>query len=129
MGIMKKLLLFIGFGIFLSSFTKLDNTNAIINALKSGNAEETSRYFDNFIDLKLPEKEEIKNIGKNQAGIALQSFFKENNIKGFELTSQREMGGSKYVAGKLTNGGKGFNITMLLKAKDGDHQIITVRIN
>ena len=126
---MKKLLLFITLGFFLLSFTRFDNSAAIINALKAGNADELSKYLDNYIDLKLPEKEEIKNIGKNQAGIALQSFFKENGIKGFELSSQRDMNGTMYIAGKLHNSVKGYNITILLKTKDGVQEIITLRIN
>lgn len=113
----------------LFSFKTADNVPAIISALKTGNAEEVSRYFDNFIDLKLPEKDEIKNVGKTQASLTFQSFFKDNGIKGFELTSQREMGALMYLAGKLQNAGKGYNITILLKNKDGDRQITTVRIN
>jgi hypothetical protein len=127
---MKSFLTAIGLGLLLMSFRPQEgSTNSIINALKTGNAEEVSRHMDNFIDLKLPEKDEIKSMGKNQAGIALQTFFKDNGIKGFELTSQREMSGSMYLAGKLQNGNKGFNITILLKNKDGQPQIITVRIN
>ncbi len=112
-----------------SAFTRIDNSATIINALKTGNAEEVSKYFDNFIDLKLPEKDEIRNMGKNQAGIALQSFYKDNNVKGFDLTSQRDMGNTMYLTGKLTNGIKSYNITLMLKAKEGNYQIITVRIN
>ena len=126
---MKRILFLLSFGFMISAFTIFDNSTAIINALKLGNAEELSKYFDNFIDLKLPEKEEISNMGKNQAGIALQTFFKENSIKGFDLTSQRDMNGTMYLAGKLQNGAKGFNITILLKTKDGNQQIITIRIN
>ncbi len=127
---MKKFLILITLSFTLFSFKTVDNVPAIINALKTGNAEELGKYFDNFIDLKLPEKDEVKNVGKNQASIALQSFFKDNVIKGFELTSQREMGASMYLAGKLTNASKGYNITILLKSKDGGNkEIITVRIN
>lgn len=109
--------------------SKMQDTSVIINALKSGSADEVSRHFDNYIDLKLPEKDEIKNMGKNQAGIALKSFFNDNGIKGFELTSQRETNGTAYITGKLQNSGKGYNITILLKNKDNQPQIITVRIN
>ena len=126
---MKSFLVTIGLGVLLSSFTYFDNSAAIINALKDGNAEAVSRYFDNYIDMKLPEKGEIKNIGRNQAGIALQSFFRENNVKGFELLSQRDMNGTMYLAGKLLTDGKGYNITILLKTKDANQQIITLRIN
>lgn len=126
---MKKILTLISLSLVLFSFKTADNVPAIVNALKTGNAEEVSKYFDNFIDLKLPERDEIKNVGKTQAGITLQNFFKDSGIKGFELTSQREMGATMYLAGKLQNAGKGYNITILLKNKDGDRQIITVRIN
>ncbi len=126
---MKNLLLTLSFTFTLLSFTYSDNSTAIINALKAGNTEELSKYFDNYIDLKLPEKSEIKNMGRNQAGIALGSFFKENNIKGFDLSSQRDMNGTMYMAGKLQNGGKGYNATILMKTKDGNLQIISLRIN
>ena len=126
---MKNLLLTLSFAFTLVSFSPTDNSTAIINALKAANTEELSKYFDNYIDLKLPEKGESKNMGKNQASIALGSFFKDNNIKGFELSSQRDMNGTMYLAGKLQNGGKGYNITILMKTKDGNLQIITLRIN
>ena len=104
-------------------------TNSIVNALKSGDADEVSAYFDKILDIKFPEKDEIKSIGKNQAGIALKSFFDNNNIKGFELSSQREMGGTMYIAGKLINDNEGYKLSIMMKTKDGRPQIITVRIS
>lgn len=68
-------------------------------------------------------------MGRNQATITLKTFFAENNIKGFEKLSEREMGGTMYLAGKLLDGGKGLNVTVLMKIKDGKPQIITLRIN
>ena len=113
-----------------SAFTvKAQETNNIINALKSADAEQVSNYFDKMLDIKFPDKDEIKSIGKNQAGIALKSFYSSNNINGFELSSQREMNGTMYIAGKLTNSGDGYKLSMMLKYKDGKPQIITVRIS
>jgi len=113
----------------LLSFTYQNESAPIVNALKSGDADMVSNYFDKILDIKFPDKDEIKSIGKNQAGIAWKSFFDENNIKGFELSSQREMSGTMYIAGKLLNGGEGYKLSMMLKLKDGKHQIITVRIS
>lgn len=125
---MKKL--FIILLVVFTSFTvKAQDANSIVNALKSANATELSNYFDKILDLKFPDKDEIKSIGKNQAGIALKSFFDNNNIKGFELSSQREMGGTMYIAGKLTNGGEGYKLSMMMRTKEGKPQIITVRIS
>ncbi|MBN9298416.1 MAG: DUF4783 domain-containing protein [Filimonas sp.] len=126
---MKKILLLAGLGLMLASFTLSSDTDSIVNALKQGNAEQVSQYFDNMLDVKLPEKDEIKNVGKNQASITVKNFFDENKIKGFELSSQREMGGTMYMAGKLQGSAKSYNITLMLKARGDKMSIITIRIN
>jgi hypothetical protein len=125
---MKKLLIIIT--VFFASFaSRAQDGNTLVSALKSANANEVSNYFDKVLDIKFPEKDEIKSIGKNQAGIALKSFFDNNNIKGFELSSQREMGGTMYIAGKLTNGAEGYKLSLMMRSKEGKPQIITVRIS
>jgi len=129
--IMKKILLLTGLvlGFFSLSAKAQGDTDAIIQAFKSSNASEVAKYFDDYVDMKLLDKPEIKNVGRNQAGITLQAFFNENGIKGFEKASDREIGNTMYMTGKLLNSGKGYGITILLKAKDGKHQIISVRIS
>jgi len=126
---MKKILLLSSLLVLLFSFTHQKDTDAIIAALKTGNATIVTDYFDSFIDLTLPGKDEIKNMGKNQAGITFQSFFEESAVKGFQLTSERESGNTMYIAGKLQTRNKGYNITIMLKNRDGKHQIISIRIN
>ena len=125
---MKKLLLILTI-LFTSAVIHAQESNGIVNALKSANADQVSNYFDKILDIKFPDKEEIKSIGKNQAGIALKSFFDNNNIKGFELSSQREMGGTMYIAGKLTNAGPGYKVSIMMRTREGRPQIITIRIN
>jgi hypothetical protein len=68
-------------------------------------------------------------MGRNQATLALKAFFAENGVNGFEKVSERELGNTMYLAGKLLNGGKGNNITIMLRVKDGRRQIITLRIS
>lgn len=123
------LLITLSFITLTSSLTNQNDGVNVIKALKSADAEQVSGYFDKILDIKFPDKEEIKSIGKNQAGIALKSFFEENSISGFELTSQRELGGTMYITGKLLDADKGYNLTLMLKSKAGKQQIITVRIN
>ncbi len=127
---MKKMLLLMGLiSAALFSFRPQNDTEQIIQALKTGNASLIAYHFDSYIDLTLPGKDEIKNIGKNQAGITLKTFFDENGVRGFDLTSQREAGSTMYMAGKLIAKNKSYNLTVLLKNKDGKHQITSVRIN
>lgn len=126
---MKKIIALFLVVVIASSFKVQYESDNLVRALKTANAGQVSVYFDKILDIKFPDKEEIKSIGKNQAGIALKSFFDDNNITGFDLTSQRELGGTMYITGKLLNSDKGYNLTLMLKNKEGKPQIITVRIN
>ncbi|MCA6451055.1 MAG: DUF4783 domain-containing protein [Chitinophagaceae bacterium] len=126
---MKKLLLLTGLVLGLMSFTAQGDVDAIVNAFKSADAGQVGNYFDDYVDIKLLDKDEVKNIGRNQATLTLKAFFAENGIKGFEKTSEREIGTTMYLAGKLLNNAKGHNITIMLKVKDGKRQIITLRIS
>ncbi len=125
---MKKIILLLVV-VFAAFSLRAQDTNGIVNALKAGNADQVSNYFDKILDIKFPDKDEVKSIGKNQAGVAFKSFYDNNNIKGFELSSQREMGGTMYIAGKLLNGGDGYKLSILMKTREGRPQIINIRIN
>jgi len=125
---MKKIFLLTGLAFVFMSFTYQGDTEAIVRAFKTANAGEVSKYFDEFVDMKLMDKPEVKNIGRNQASLTLKAFFDENGIKGFEKASDRALGNTMYMTGKLLNSSKGLGITIMLKAKDGRYQIISVRI-
>ncbi len=126
---MKKFISLLFLGLALMSFSIKSDTKDIIDALKQGNADQLSKYFDNILDVKLPDKDEIKNIGKTQAAVTIKSFFNENNIKGFDAASQRELGGLMYVAGKLQSSTKTYQLTVMMKEKGDDVVITNIRIN
>lgn len=127
---MKKIFLYTGLIIGLLSFTtNQGDVDAIVNAFKSADAGQVGIFFDDYVDIKLLDKDEVKNIGRNQATITLKAFFAENGVKGFEKVSEREIGNTMYLAGKLITSGKASNITIMLKMKDGKRQIITLRIS
>jgi hypothetical protein len=128
---MKKLLVLFSLSLALFAFKAKQDSDEIVRALQTVNADNIATYFDNVIDLKLPDNvNEIKNINKTQAGIKLKSFFSENDIKGFDLNSKREMGGLMAITGKLSGANKnGYNVTIMLKEKGGKYSIITVRVN
>lgn len=102
--------------------------NDIINALKNADASRITRYFSDVISMKLPQSVEMASVSRNQAGINLKLFFEDNNINSFALTSERELGSTRYIAGKL-RGSKEFNITIMLKGEENKKNIVTVRIN
>ncbi len=126
---MKKFLLLILIGFVSMSFVFQNGSGEIVSALNQGNAEQFSRYFDNLLDIKLPEKDEIKNVGKNQAAVTVKNFFNDNKIRGFEVSSQRELSGTMYMTGKLQGGSKNFNLTLMMKNRGDKLSVITIRIN
>jgi hypothetical protein len=125
---MKRILTLVILGFFLISATTFGTPDEIINALKKGNSTEVSQYFDNFVDIMLPEKDEVKNMGKNQASIALKTFYEEMNVKTFQITSQREAGSIMYITGKLQGKVKDMNLTLILKNTDSKYSITSIRI-
>ena len=105
------------------------NSDAIVSALKSGDAAKFSSYFDNTVDVKLPKQNEMQNITKAEASAIIKKFFDGSNINSFEVISQREMSGTMYIAGKLKSANQDYNLTVMLKNKGDNASVITVRIN
>lgn len=125
---MKKILILLGLVFTLSSATKFNEPDEIISALKSGSANEVSKYFDNIIDLTLPGKEEMSNMGKNQASLSLKNYYEEVGVKSFELTSKGEKGAIMYITGKLQGKTKNDKITIMIKNTNTKFLITSVRI-
>lgn len=104
-------------------------TDGVVKALKTANVDVIADYFDEFVNIKLLDRDEVKNMSKTQASIALKTFFAENGIKGFEKISDGGRSSLFYLVGKLSNSAKGYNITLQLKPRDGRLEIITIRIS
>ncbi len=126
---MNKILLLFLFSLSVFSFAFAQGgKDDMITALKSGNADQFVKYLDNNVDVKLPGSNEMKSVPKAQATATVKSFFTENKIISCTITSQRENGGTMYVAGKL-NGTGSYNITVMVKSDGNNADIITLRIN
>jgi hypothetical protein len=125
---MKRLLTLLGFFLTVNTFSQ--SGNDVSNALKEGNATKFTSYFSNSIDVKLPEKDDMKNLTKANASGLIQSFFEKNQITGCELfLPARELNGMTYVAGKLKGATQDYNITVVLKKTSGNEMAaISVRI-
>ena len=120
---MKKIFTIISILFSVSLFAQ--NGDGVVNALKEGSASKFTSYFSNKVDIKFPQKAEMKALSKEDAATAVTEFFSTNNISGFDVTSQREMDGTMYIAGKLKNNSQGYNLTVMLK----NGAVITVRIS
>ena len=83
---MKKFILLLLVCFSLMSFTPFQSgREEMITALKQGNAEQFVKYFDNTIDIKMPDSDEMKGVQKTQAAGTLKSFFADNGINQFDI--------------------------------------------
>ena len=113
---MKKILLYCSLFIALVSFVHAGIPD-IVKALKAGNASEIARYFDNNVEITLPDKSISAN--KQQAEAILQNFFKENPVKDFKVLHQGKNQSSEYCIGTLVTGNGVFRTTIYTKEKNG----------
>ncbi|MEP7163948.1 MAG: DUF4783 domain-containing protein [Ferruginibacter sp.] len=98
-----------------SSFSIFSGIEEIIGALKTGNATELAKYFDNTVEITLPDKS--NSYSKSQAEIVLRDFFSNNPVKGFEILHKGENGGSQYCIGTLSTKNAVYRTTVFMKQK------------
>lgn len=121
---MKKIILSFIILIVASSFVK-ESFSDIINAIKSGDATQVSKYFDNTVEITFPEKS--NSLNKKQAQIVLSDFFSQNPVKDFKVIHQSEKAGSEYCIGNLITSNGVFRTTIFTKQKDGKELIQELR--
>ena len=108
-----------------SSFTQTGNIDAVIGALRSGNATEMSGYFDDNIELTLPDKAD--SYSKAQAVLILKDFFNNNGIKSFDVKHKGDNGGGQYCIGTLQTKPGNFRTTVFMKVKSNKEVVKEIR--
>ena len=88
----------------------------ILGALKTGNANQLSRYFDIRVDITLPDKSD--NYSRAQAEMIIRDFFSYNNVRSFDIKYKGENNGSKYCIGTLRTTNGDYRTKLFMKQKD-----------
>ncbi len=109
----------------LSSFTAQNTIDNVIGALRSGNASELSKYFDDNVELTLPDKSD--SYSKAQAQQIVRDFFSNNSVKGFDLKHKGDSPGGHFCIGTLKTGAGNFRTNVFLKSKNGREVIKEIR--
>lgn len=124
---MQKFLLFSSLCLMLmaTAFKPISGLDDVIGALKSGNAQELSKYIDDNIEISLPDKSD--NYSKAQAVMVLKDFFNNNGVTGFEVQFKGENGGSQFCVGKLTTKSGSYRTTVFMKTKNGKQLVKEIR--
>jgi hypothetical protein len=109
----------------LFAFAPGDIPQGMIDALKTGNSIQLSRYFSTSIELAIPGKEEI--YSNKQAELILKDFFTKHVPSNFTVLHKGGKEGSQYAIGNLITSDGNFRVTLLIKLKDSKPYIHQLR--
>ena len=96
-----------------SSFTLYLSIDDVIAAMKTGDASEVAKFFDDNIEISVPDKS--NSYSKSQGELVLKDFFTTNVVKNFDVLHKGENGGSQYCIGLLVTKGGSFRTTIFMK--------------
>jgi len=109
----------------LSSFTKQNGIDEVIGALRSGNSSQLSGYFDENVELTLPDKSD--SYSRAQAQLIVKDFFGNNGVKGFELKHKGDSPGGHFCIGTLQTNAGNFRTNVFMKTKNGKEVVKEIR--
>ena len=119
---MKHFFTFLAVSLVLSSFTVGGNIDEIITALKAGNAAQIAKYFDNTVEIALPDKS--NSYSKSQGEMILKDFFTSNKVKSFQIKHRGEnKDGSLFCVGTLQTSNGNYRTKFFMKQK-GEQQVV-----
>lgn len=98
----------------------------IILSLKSGNAKVLATYFNQNVELVIPENDNV--YSKAQAEQIVTNFFVRNQPERFSIIHQGGKEGAQYVIGNLVTKQGTFRVYFLLKKMTGKDIIHQLRI-
>ena len=107
--------------VFLSSFITNAGIDEVVAAMKAGNSMMVAKYFDNVVDISMPDKS--NSYSKSQAEMVIKDFFISNPVKSFEIIHKGENAGSQFCIGTLQTKNGTFRTTIFMKKK-GDIQVL-----
>ena len=117
---MKHFLTYVITSFLLCSSTIL-SVDDIVTAMKSGNASQVSKFFDNTVEITFPDKSNA--YSKSQAELVLKDFFTTNGVKSFIVIHKGDNQSSQYCIGILLTKNGEYRTTIYLKQK-GNKQLL-----
>lgn len=119
-------LLLTGSLVLLTSFEQNSTIDAVISALRSGNSSQLSGYFDDNVELTLPDKSD--SYSKAQAQLIVKDFFSNNGVQGFDLKHKGgDTQGAHFCIGTLKTSAGNYRTNVFLKLKSGKEVVKEIR--
>jgi Domain of unknown function (DUF4783) len=104
--------------VLLSFSTSIDE---VVSAIKVGDANRISRYFDNIVEISLNDKRHA--YSKSQAEMIIRDFFSNKGVKSFKVVHRGNSNDSEYCVGNLATESGNFRTTVYMRVK-GDRKVI-----
>jgi hypothetical protein len=112
--------------VLLSSFEQKSTIDAVIGALRSGNSSQLSGYFDDNVELTLPDKSD--SYSKAQAQLIVKDFFSNNGVQGFDLKHKGgDTQGAHFCIGTLKTSAGNYRTNVFMKLKGGKEVVKEIR--
>ena len=121
----RTLLLLPAFLIAISSFAQ-SGIDDVISAIKSGNASGVTKYFDNYVDISMPDKS--SKYSKSQGEVILKDFFTNNGVRNFEVKFKGNNDNGDYCIGTLQTKNGSYRATVYMRLKGSKQVIQDIRI-
>lgn len=118
---MKQIFTLLTISVLLTGSTVFSSIDEVIAAMKTGNAAEVSRFFDNTVEINMPDKS--NSYSKSQAQLVLKDFFSSSGVKSFTVIHKGENSGSQFCIGTLVTKTASYRTTIFMKQK-GDKQVL-----
>lgn len=122
---MKQIFTILAISFMMVSLTNLTANDEIINAFKAGNAAQVAKFFDNTVEISLPEK--TNSYSRSQAEMVLKDFFTLNPVKSFNVLHKGQNAGSEYFIGQYISKNHTYRTTVFMKQKDNRQVIQEIR--
>jgi hypothetical protein len=120
-------ILLLGTVLMLSSFRAQNGIDEVIGALRSGNSSQLSAFFDDNVELTLPDKSD--SYSKAQAQLIVKDFFGNNGVRGFELKHKGDSPGGQFCIGTLQTNAGNFRTNVFMKTKNGREVVKEIRFS
>ena len=117
--------LLLGSVLLLSSYKSQNGIDEVINALRTGSSGQLAAYFDDNVELTLPDKSD--NYSRAQAQLIVKDFFGNNGVKGFELKHKGDSPGGHFCIGTLQTNAGNFRTNVFMKTKNGKEVLKEIR--
>ena len=110
--------------VFTFSFTRSNidySIDDVVTAMKSGDASVLSRYFDNMVEISMPDKS--SSYSRSQAELIMRDFFSSNGVKKFDVVHKGDSNGGQYCIGNLSTRNGDFRTVIYMKIR-GEKQVL-----